>query len=334
MKKLISLLMLTVMVSTVLLLPGSGCKKESEDPANTEDTLVFLSRGDLPTWSPLGDYIAFMKNDSLYIIHPDGSGAKLLTSGVHGPAAWSHSGQSLAFLKPSMSGYDICTINVDGSSLTNLTNSSVFASVPSWSPDDQKIAFISTGNTGDLYLMNANGTGQQKLTTLQNCSPWDSPQWCMDGTKILFSAGYDSDRDLYLVHPDGSNLQRLNYTEAWEEDGQFTPDGSSIIFAGNTQVGFFIYSCHVDGTNYVKLNNESTSNNFPFLSPDGNWIAYNSYRPAGAGLYVMRIDGSGDRLVLKDYYGDVDWSPDSKRLACAVFSEGVTNIYSLQINAD
>ena len=56
-------------------------------------------------------------------------------------------------------------MNVDGGSLSNLTNNSASDSYPGWSSDSSKIAFQTDrdGNS-EVYVMDANGSGQANLT--------------------------------------------------------------------------------------------------------------------------------------------------------------------------
>ena len=59
-----------------------------------------------------------------------------------------------------------------------------------------RIAFASTGD-GDweIYVMNADGTGQTRLTV--NTADDFSPAWSPDGGKIAFVSGRDGNFDIY-----------------------------------------------------------------------------------------------------------------------------------------
>ena len=104
-------------------------------------------------WSPAGSVIAFTRSGGssagrqLYVIHPDGTGGPTpLTTGPPGQN----------FL-------------------------------PSWAPSGDKIAFVTNrdGNQ-EIYVMNADGSGQTRLTT--NAAIDTGPAWSPDGTKILFQS--------------------------------------------------------------------------------------------------------------------------------------------------
>ena len=64
-----------------------------------------------------------------------------------------------------------------------------------WSPDGQKVAF--DGN-GDLYVMNADGSGLRRLTRNPACDR--GPAWSPDGRKIAFGGN----GHIFVINVDGS----------------------------------------------------------------------------------------------------------------------------------
>ena len=86
-------------------------------------------------------------------------------------------------------------MNADGTSRTRLTENDVWDGSPSWSPDGSRIAFQHSeylssrdGNSqiyvSQIYVMNADGTGQTNLT---NTDTHDiAPSWSPDGSRIAF----------------------------------------------------------------------------------------------------------------------------------------------------
>ena len=95
---------------------------------------------------------------------------------------------------------EIFVMNPDGQTIRQLTKHPQYDSAPAWSPDGQKIIFMSfrdeheaqgrVGITGDIHVMNADGTNPINLT--QSPERWDrSPSWSPDGKQIVFdSAGF------------------------------------------------------------------------------------------------------------------------------------------------
>ena len=71
-----------------------------------------------------------------------------------------------------------------------------------------KIAFRSEseGNP-EIYVMNADGTGQMRLT---NSPTWDAgPSWSPDGTRIAFESQRDGGYRIYVMNADGTSQTRL-----------------------------------------------------------------------------------------------------------------------------
>jgi dipeptidyl aminopeptidase/acylaminoacyl peptidase len=67
---------------------------------------------------------------------------------------------------------------------------------PSWSPDGTKIAFASDrdhAGQASVYVMNANGTNQQRLTFSADAFTDEQPVWSRDGSRIAFVSTRDSE---------------------------------------------------------------------------------------------------------------------------------------------
>ena len=82
-----------------------------------------------------------------------------------GSPSWSPDGRTLAF---SGRGAVIYTVHADGTRLRKLTAGLGWNIGPRWSPDGRRILFVS-GRDGpekgtDLFIMNADGSGQRNLT--------------------------------------------------------------------------------------------------------------------------------------------------------------------------
>ena len=100
-----------------------------------------------------------------------------------------------------------------------------FDNTPAWSPDGSKIAFARSTRSGTrLYVIQPNGRGLRRLTTV----PAFNPSWSPDSKRLVFDTG----RRIAVVNDDGGHLQYLTQPpgDAKDVDPAWSPDGRSIAF--------------------------------------------------------------------------------------------------------
>ena len=191
-----------------------------------------------PTWSPDGTQIAFAGSIGdpfgIYVLDV-ASGDVQPVPGTYeisvGHPTWSPDGTSIAFeastgsdTDPAQS-WDIYSVAVDGSDMTNLTNTPDASEIqPAWSWTLDRIAFIESGPAeGALLTMNSAGTD---LTTAYGgeLSP-ANPVWAPDGTALAFEGGSEG---IVTVQADGTGFATLPDARGGEPAWQPLPQGTSV----------------------------------------------------------------------------------------------------------
>jgi Tol biopolymer transport system component len=207
---------------------------------------------------------------------------------------------------------------------------------PSWSPDGKRIAFTSFRHgRGDIYVVNADGSGEQRLTT--NPAHDDLATWSPDGSRIAFSSLRDGNFEIYVMNADGTGQTRLTTDPEDDFSPSWSPDGRRIAFRSNRDSNGEIYVMNVDGTGQTRLTFNTASDHSPAWGPNGQ-IAFVSTRQ-GNGIYVMNDDGTDVRRVTtfapnRNEYRP-NWSPDGSKIAFQADRDipiGNTEIYVM--NAD
>ena len=183
-------------------------------------------------------------------------------------------------------------------------------------PAGSKMAFISEplhmGYAGVVYVMNADGSGQERLTS---DADWDgSPAWSPDGQTIAFArhpVGGPSS-EVYVMNPDGSGQRRLT-SDATDGTPAWSPDGRTIAFVSRGDGDLEIYVMNPDGNGLRRLTRNAVRDSDPVWSPDGRRIAFVSDWQ----VYVMNADGSGKRRLTRNGGQNVApaWSPDGRKIA-------------------
>jgi TolB protein len=204
-------------------------------------------------------------------------------------------------------------MKADGSDVTLLLRDAAF---PAWSPDGQRIAFISPGGFG-IYVANADGSDEASLSDDLFFSRW--PTWSPDSQRIAYESDASGWLEVHVMNADGSGDTRLTHTRPGLKSMHpaWSPDGERIAFASNGEFnGRFYYDIYVinaDGSGQVNLTDSQAADLSPAWSPDGTRIAFISDREGNTDIYVINADGSG-LTRLTDHPADdaiwgVAWSP-------------------------
>ncbi len=242
----------------------------------------------------------------------------------------------------------IYVMDPDGSHVRQLTETPAGTQSrdAAWSPDRQRIAFMSD-RAGDpeVYVMAHNGSDVRRLTRRTGFD--GLPAWSTDGKWIAFMRDTDPPetgpvwppraQSIHVMDSDGSNVQRL--TE-FTTGGiiSWSPDGGRIAFDGNLDDGIWeIYVMQANGSNVQRLTNtpvRDAQSVAPNWSPDGRKIAFDSTRDGNFEIYVMDADGSNvQRLTHNDKVdARTAWSPDGQRIVFHSSRDGNSEIYVMDVN--
>jgi TolB protein len=215
--------------------------RASGEPVNTSDLFVmnhdgtelrFLTRGGSPTWSPPEPDGGPSKNIAF---HASASGAGLPINPFPGSAT---------------DDSDIFTVNVDdllGNAAVprNLTinRTATVDDDPNWSPDGRRIVFTSyvndpssTVTSGEIYIMNADGTGQTQLTN--DGIDKRGPAWSPDGKSILFACRSGAPTanaptvptfEICVMDVANRQITQLTLNNITELTPTWSPDGQLIV---------------------------------------------------------------------------------------------------------
>jgi len=86
----------------------------------------------------------------------------------------------------------------------------------------------STGESSEIYLLNADESGMINLTNYP--THYESPKWSPDGTKIAFVSNRDGNMDIYVMNEDGSGVTNLSNDPDYNHSMAWSPDGTKIAF--------------------------------------------------------------------------------------------------------
>lgn len=191
-------------------------------------------------------------------------------------------GGQIAFASKRKGGVpQIFIVNIDSGQLTQVTDVQEGACQPDWSPDGQRLVFITpcAGNQdlypgAALFIINADGSGLMPLPSVPG-GDFD-PAWSPDGKQIAFtSVRNDGRTQIFTLNLDDLTPTLLSIKYGRDRTPDWSPDGKEIIFSSEREGNAQIWVMAADGSNPVKFSKSpDTINVKPSWSPDKSLVLF------------------------------------------------------------
>jgi Tol biopolymer transport system component len=194
-------------------------------------------------------------------------------------------------------------------------------------PDGRIIYSSETGTTRDLWIMNADGGGQRRLTSdgpLEN-NPTISP----DGQSFVYAV---ASQGIWRADLDGGNRRQLT------EHGMFPVFSADRewVFYTLPRDGWKMWKVPANGGEPVRVTDHAAIQ--PDVSPDGKLIAYmniSAVPGAKPKLYVVPIGGGEPVAIFEAFPAsqfDIHWLADGRGIAYKAVDKGIEKIVSQPVN--
>ena len=209
---------------------------------------------------------------------------------------------------------DIFVSRRDGSRLRRLTEAMGYDAEGAFSPDGKKIVFSSLRDAyptnklsaadlkrletdpayfGEIYIMNADGSEQRRLTTTPGYDggPFFSP----DGQRIVWRR-FDTNgaiADVFTMKLDGSDVQSVTDFGCMSWAPFFHPSGDYLVFTAN-KMGFANFELFVVDARGerepVRVTHTDGFDGLPSFSPDGQRLTWTSTRGSDGKSQIFLAD--------------------------------------------
>jgi TolB protein len=190
-----------------------------------------------------------------------------------------------------------------------------------FSRDGKRIAFVSTRDGSDIFVMNADCTGLSNITN--DTSTDNDPGWSPDSSRIVFTSRRTGDSEIWSMNPDGTGLVRLTNSPGTDSEPAYSPDGTGIAFVSHRAGYDAVWVMDADGANPRRLTNAPATGLAEFVrspdwSPDGSLLAYQVgfVMPPLVRSFVQVISAEGSPVGSLDGMSSFReasspvWSPD------------------------
>lgn len=179
-----------------------------------------------------------------------------------------------------------------------------------------EIAYISDQDGAQqIYLMDADGNNQQKVTNLHGANLSDL-DWSPDGKEIVFA----NNGDIYRLKLETMSVVQLTSNPGEDYRPVWSPDGKLIAYVSDRGGPYDVWTMKLNGANVRNMTGDPRWELTVRWLPDGSGVSYVPNSGANLQIWIDTIDElnifmqEASDIVLHSIT-DFRWSPDGKFLS-------------------
>jgi TolB protein len=207
----------------------------------------------------------------------------------------------------------------------------------SWLPDGRIVYASDATGSADLWLMNANGSGQRQITSGigRSYGPTASP----DAKSIAYHSNRTGNWEVWRIDMNGTGTQQLSSNAGDGNWPQFTPDGKNVVFHRTSPTAVFnLWQVPSHGGTAKQLTTAVTMH--PAVSrADGRiaaWYSDKAERPEWK-LAIFAPDGGAPLRVLSPTANSrpdtpIRWMPKGDAISFLDYGHPGVNIWALPLD--
>ena len=192
--------------------------------------------------------------------------------------------------------YRLIVADSDGFNPQSMLQSPAPILSPSWSPDGQRIAYVSFEGDRPRIFIQELATGTRKLIADfpgLNSAPTFSP----DGSRLALTLSKDGNPEIYIYYLGSDRLQRLTNNPAIDTEPAWAPDGRWVIFTSDRGGTPNIYRVPITGGREERLTFEGRYNSRATFAPEGTKIAFVHGGNGGFRVATLDLENGAIRVL-------------------------------------
>lgn len=169
--------------------------------------------------------------------------------------------------------YDLQVADADSQNAITVAASPEPIISPAWSPDGQKIAYVSFEDKKPVvYVQNLMDGRRRAVAKFRGSN--SAPAWSPDGKQLAVALSKDETSQIYLIDLGSGEAKRFTRGGALDTEPVFSPDGRWLYFTSDRGGTPQIYRASLENGETSRITFEGGYNVSPTLSPDGKTLAF------------------------------------------------------------
>ena len=228
--------------------------------------------------------------------------------------------------------YALRIADSDGHSPFTILDSNQPVLSPAWSPDGQRLAYVSFESEEPRIFIQDLSTGERSLAS-DFPGMNGAPAWSPDGRRLALTLSKDGNPEIYILDLASRRLRRVTQNSAIDTEPTWSPDGSTLAFTSDRSGRAQIYTVEVAGGKALRLTFEGRYNARPRYSPKGDKLAF--VHQGGHEFRIAVLDlRSGEFEVLTETELDESpsFAPNGSMILYATIEHGASTLAAVSTN--